>query len=355
MPFNTPFYLTIEYFLMKNVLFALLILELLLSNCSNKKNYLRFKVEENVECIPIPYPDILGISMQLLKEDSLLLINDFRGDSLIDVFDLKTQSILKKMIPVGNGPNELISPLEIHLINNNLFVFCRQTGIMYAIPKDSLLEGNKSMRKKFQVTSKTNFLYPLTDSLFVASGSFQKRYAFFNSLGHEISCFGEYPTYWYKEEELPNEVRAMFHQTEFAKHPTAPLFVTYSSHVLEIYRYDFSEYKASLIKSIPIGNYNYSFVDNKTMISTDKENDVEKGIMSLGYSSKFIYIVYNPNKNSDKNKKIQIQIIDWNGNPVKIMYFDKDITCLTIDEKEEKGYVIAKDPDDALMYFNLEE
>lgn len=339
---------------MKNVVYVLLILNLLLSSCSNRRKYLQFKVEENIECISISYPDILGISMQLLKNDSLLLINDFHGDSLIVVFDLKTQSILKKIIPVGNGPNELISPLEIHLRNNNLYVFCRQTGIMYTIPKDSLLEGNKSMTKKFQVTSKTNFLYPLTDSLFIASGSFQKRYAFFNSLGHEISYFGEYPTYWYKEKQFSNEVRAMFHQTEFEKHPTAPLFVTYSSHVLEIYRYDLSEHQTFLIKSIPIGDYSYSYVENKTIISTDKENGVERGIMSLGCSSQYIYIVYNPNKNSNKEINTQIQIIDWDGNPVKILHSDKEITCLTIDEKEGKGYVIVRDPDDSLMYFNLE-
>ena len=38
---------------------------------------------------------------------------------------------------------------------------------------------------------------------------------------------------------------------------------------------------------------------------------------------------------------------------VELLQFNKNISCLVIDEEEKRGYVIAKDPDDSLMYFNL--
>jgi hypothetical protein len=48
-------------------------------------------------------------------------------------------------------------------------------------------------------------------------------------------------------------------------------------------------------------------------------------------------------------------VIDWEGNPIKQLNYPKIITCIEIDEKEGKGYVIVQDPDDMLMYFNLDE
>ena len=84
-----------------------------------------FDKQENIDFNSIDYPEILGISMQLVKIDSLLLINDFHGDTLINVFNLNSGKIVKRLIPKGSGPGELISPLDIHLCDSNLYVLCR--------------------------------------------------------------------------------------------------------------------------------------------------------------------------------------------------------------------------------------
>ncbi len=81
---------------MKNV--ALLILcVLLFVQCTGKKSGIvedtigyEFEVQENISFEEIPFPDLLGSVMQLLKVDDLLLINDFHGDSLVHIYNLKT-------------------------------------------------------------------------------------------------------------------------------------------------------------------------------------------------------------------------------------------------------------------------
>ncbi|MDR1182246.1 MAG: TolB-like 6-bladed beta-propeller domain-containing protein [Bacteroidales bacterium] len=71
------------------------------------------------------------------------------------------------------------------------------------------------------------------------------------------------------------------------------------------------------------------------------------------FAEVYIYVVYDQSKEMNENKGSLICIYDWDGNPVELLQFNKNRSCLVIDEKENRGYVIAQDPDDALMYFDL--
>jgi len=322
--------------------------------CTNRHNNNDnvFEVQKSIELNSIEYPDILGISMQLLKKDSLLLINDFRGDSLIHVFDLKKMQLVRKIISVGNGPNELISPLEIHFTDNNLYIFYRQASILYSIPNTNILEGSKNMKELFRISSDANHLYPLSDSIFIASGFYQKRYAIINNKGEIIKKFGEYPSYWSEEHDIPDKARAMFHQTNFLKHPNGQRFLTYSSHIIEIYNEDLINANPVLIKKILIGKYQYDYIITN-ILSANKKPDTERGIVYVACSHKYIYVVYDPSKNTNESENSQIFVYDWNVHPIEKLLFNKKISCLFIDENGGKGYVIAEDPNDSLMYFYL--
>ena len=46
-------------------------------------------------------------------------------------------------------------------------------------------------------------------------------------------------------------------------------------------------------------------------------------------------------------------ILDWNGNPIKLLKSNKRIICFDIDENKGKGYAIINDPEDKLVMFNL--
>ncbi|MDR3219930.1 MAG: TolB-like 6-bladed beta-propeller domain-containing protein [Dysgonamonadaceae bacterium] len=311
-----------------------------------------FEVKKDVELYSIEYPDILGTSMQLLMNDSLILINDFRGDSLIHVFDIKNLNLVCKIVAVGNGPNELISPLEIQRTDSNLYIYYRQANILYSIPWSKITEGSTYMKKLFQISS-SNHLYPLSDSIFISSGFHQKRYALIEK-GEIFKEFGEYPAYWRGEKDIPDEARAMFHQTNFLKHPDKQRLLTYTSHVIEIYDDIFNLDEPLLVKNKLIGKYSYKFTVGN-ILSADKEVDIERGIVYVACSHDYIYVVYDPNKYEAEGKGSTILVYDWSGNPIELLLFNKTISCLVIAEEEMKGYVIAEDPDDSLMYFNLNQ
>jgi hypothetical protein len=338
---------------MKQIILFLAVLFFLFSCTDRKSNYYdEFERKKTVDLHAIEYPDILGISMQLLKKDSLVLINDFRGDSLIHVFDMKNLQLICKTVSAGNGPNEMISPLEIQLTDSFLYIFYRQASSLYSIPCAAIRDGSKNMKKLFQASSKANHLYSLSDSVFISSGFYQKRYTLMDKEGKIFKEFGEYPAYWSGEEDIPVEARAMFHQTGFLKHPQKQRFLAYSSHIIEIYDDILNPDGTVPVKTILMGKYNYKYMVGE-ILAVDKGYDTERGIVYVAGSHEYIYAVYDPNKNTNEGKGSQICIYDWRGNPVELLQFNKSISCLVIDEEEKRGYVIAEDPDDSLMYFDL--
>ena len=341
-----------KYYMKQIVLFVIILFFLTACTAGKYKRYSdSFDIKKSVELELVEYPDILGTAMQLLKKDSLILINDFSGDSLIHVFDVKNRQLIRKIVSVGNGPNELISPLEIQLTENNLYIFYRQASLLYSIPCSLIPEGSENMKKRFYVSPGANHLYPLSDSIFISSGFYQKRYALINMDGKIFKEFGEYPAYWAAENDIPVNARAMFHQTDFLRHPERQRFLTYSSHIIEIYDY-LNPDAPVLVKDMLMEKYSYKYT-NGEILSTDKGTDTERGIVCVASSHEYIYVVYDPNKSIHEGKGSQICIYDWDGNPIELLLFDKSISCLVIDEEEKRGYVIAEYPDDSLMCFNL--
>jgi hypothetical protein len=340
---------------MKQIVVFLISLLFSLSCADRENNYYdEFEKRKNVYLYPVDYPDIVGTSMQLLQKDSFILINDFTGDSLIHLFDIKNLQLIGKMVSVGNGPDEFLSPLEIQLTDSNLYIFYRQTSFLYSIPCTKIREVHENIEKRFEAPNGVNHLYPLSDTVFISSGFYQRPYALLDEKGEVFKEFGEYPAYWPGEEDIPIGARAMFHQMNFLKHPGSRRFLTYSSHTINIYDDASDQDGPVLVRNRLMGKYNYSYTVGDILF-VEKGADVERGIVYVTGSPKYIYVVYDPTKNTDEEKGSQICIYDWDGNPVELLQFNKNISCLVIDEKENRGYVMARDPDDSLMYFDIHQ
>jgi hypothetical protein len=302
------------------------------------------------------YPDILGITMQILQRDSVLFINDYKGDTLIHVYNLKTGQIICKLIPQGQGPGELISPLYLSKSAENLLMYSMKTNCLYSLPFDSItLLKNKLLTKKFKTAFHTNRLYPLNDSVFVCSGFLdKKRYAMINCRGETVLEFGEYPEFCSSEKDFPDWARFMFHQSDFVRHPASDRFLSYSNHVLEIFDCDGNFNEPLLKKRILFGKYNYTYYEQNGQYVLEGD-DVERGITDVGCDSNYIYIVYSINKKSEPSTVSYIKILDWEGNPVKQLNCQKRITRIAVDEKAEKAYLIIQNPDDNLMYWDMKK
>ncbi|RHR91209.1 BF3164 family lipoprotein [Parabacteroides sp. AF14-59] len=297
------------------------------------------------------YPEMLEVTMQLIKKDSTILINDFYGDSLVKVFNLNTKMIEKKLISKGEGPNELLSPLDIQIADNNLYLLSRPLFMLNHIPLKAITsDDNIKLYKDYQMPPKSDCFIPLNKSQFVFSGLWDKRYALLNLEQDSIEIFGEYPNYWEGEKDIPTEAKAMFHQCMFTKNETKNLFASCSWFILEIYKYEPNKLKIpTLIFQKQLGKYSYDYTTTDH-ISTKMRKGSDPCVTEITSSSKYIYMIIQSKENK-KNR--DIMVIDWNGNPIKLLKSDKRITCLTVDEKSKKAYCIIEDPEDKLVYFDL--
>lgn len=64
----------------------------------------KFSNQETLVFEDIDYPEILGDIMQIIKIDSLLLINDYYGDSLLTVFNLNSNKVERKLLGQERAP-----------------------------------------------------------------------------------------------------------------------------------------------------------------------------------------------------------------------------------------------------------
>ena len=314
----------------------------------------KFDVQKEIVCKAIDYPDIIGIGLQLLKVDSFLIINDFHGDSLLTLFNLNNHTISHKLISKGNGPNEMISPLDVSLCDGNLYILSRSKFRFGHISVQDLNKKNIEIKEQIQLPQKSDCFLPLNNNTFIFSGMWDKRYALFqkekNSNNSNIVEFGEYPDFWEKEKDFPNSVKAMFHQCKFVKHPTLPLFATCSNYVLEIYTYkEDGICIPELLFKKQLGFYNYTFT-HQNIITAKNSQTSSPEIKGIACSDKYLYLIRNTENSSYKK---EILVVDWKGNPIQLLQSYENITNIVISEKEKRAYCLVLEPEFQLKYFDL--
>lgn len=326
---------------------------LLFVSCRQPFEPYRFEKTEAITFHEIKYPELIGLTGQLIKIGDRLLVSDFYGDTLVSVFNLKNGQVERKLVSVGNGPGELNAPLDLQIAGGNLYILCRPQFLLSHLPLAPIATGDSLpiLQKDLQLPQKSDRFLPLSETQFVFSGMWDKRYAWLDRTQNDtIIEFGDYPDFWEEEHEIPSNAKAMFHQSFFAKHPTRNLFASCSPYVLEIFRFEM-EHPAVPIRIFQkqLGEYAYDFTSGNFITAKAKAGS-DPAIYEIACSEKFIYLI-----KGITSKNYEILIIDWTGQPVKLLTTDKQISCLTVDEKEGKGYACISDPEDKLVWFEIGE
>ena len=335
---------------MKNVIFIVLIF--LFVQCTNKNDTVGyyFDVCQDLYLEEIKYPEILGDPMQMLKKDSILFINDYFGDSLIHMYNLNSHKVERKLVSKGNVPNELIPPLEIQYQNNKLWILSRPLHLLYNISLNEMSPLN-SLSKNGVVKSESDCFVVLPDNKIVFSGFWDNRYAFGEiSNLQSVKEFGEYPNFWNEESSIPQHVKAMFHQCRFAVNKKRQKLVSCSYFVLEIF-----DIKGDVMPELAfrkqLGRYTYDYIATE-QIRTKMRTGCDPVTIDVVATDEYLYLLM---QDSDNKKNRNIAVIDWSGEPVKLLKSGKRILCFTIDEKERKGYCAVEDGEIKLMSFDLDE
>ena len=136
----------------------------------------------------LPIASFIGRPAQILIKDSLYLINDVVGQKALLIYNWKQQREIGRYLYVGNGPNEIILPVDFNIFGDTLAVFQRSNStyklfdLKRMISTDSLLA---SRRVEFDIRTDRAVATP---EKFIASGYFDSNNTIriYDKQGHVI-------------------------------------------------------------------------------------------------------------------------------------------------------------------------
>lgn len=282
----------------------------------------------------------LPVVIKIFPQDSVLWISDFSANYLVSAVNKKSGSVLCQIARRGNGPSEMTPPVHLFFHNRDLCLYDRNKRQLYSTSKDSILRGNRMLNKLISFDNGYSLVYNLTDSTYIGSGTFEKRFSITDAKGNELYQTGELPLYWDGEDNLSNRVRSMYHQTtRLCQHPTLPVFATATSDVITAYRVENDNINA--IFQLPMHDYSFDY-DDVVFLSTNKHPDVPVGIKDIACDDKYIYVLYDPNLQAQSHtKNSEIRLYNWEGVLVKILIPNVDFEIITLDVGESTIYGIA--------------
>jgi hypothetical protein len=337
-------------FIIINICFGLLCL-----SCTQSKREIVFPQTENVKVTLLGDSSIIGIPLDMAKYHNFLLIGDFYGDSLIWVFDVSKNKMMKRWVGKGRGPDEFQSPIQMVFIDSILTIQGRSlfTFGKFHINRSSLtLESVESF---VHVPTDVDRLYPLSADIYIASGRFKEgRYALLNHEGKIVSHFGTYPNYKAGEDRIPNFPKFMFHQSMFTYNFKSERLASTTAHVLEFI--NFSESPPKIEKQILLSNYDYTYDSTDEWAFAQAVDNTQIGVTYVCSTENYIYLVYDPNIENDSDKRAennQIWIFDWDGNPIKKIQPDVHIRNIFVEDDDKTVYCTVDAPDPAIAFFEI--
>lgn len=311
-----------------------------LSCCSKSNENLTFTEVDYATSSPVIYSPFMGLPMFMDEVGNKLVISDFFGDSLLIIANVENGHHTR-IAPKGNGPEEFQSPLFTSKTDSSILVFNKgRFELGYFLIKD-LLTDNSICHKLLDVPSNLSNIYPISKNRFLASGYFGvSRYAIVNDNGEINKYFGDFPSNSKSENSFPSDVKAMFHQTFFQKHPDKNIIASVSSHIMELIEPN----HPSIIKRIQIADYGYSYTSGERLSAKLLEN-YPKGVVSSCSDDKYIYILFNPSTEKNKNERNKIYVVDWDLNPIKKIIPDINFSLISIrDNGDIVGIVNNPEP-----------
>ena len=292
--------------------------------------------------VSAPYlvPRYMGITGEYL------LVHKVREDKLFSLFSLPGLEHVSDVGQRGQGPNDfnlldtrsfLMTPYGFHVIDANLNML-KEVEI-----SDKGLLVKKS-RQVFSRGMSSNGFYPMSDGRYVTftQPDSDKEFALYDmETGESILTEIEYP-HW---QEIPKEIPVfMTYLKTCVPHPDGKRFAAFYGRFKRWRLFDSSlELMADI--DVQVGN---SKADAALA-------PAEQPVFYVGQpyaTDKHIYVLCS-NKNTSENACSELQVWDWEGNPLACYTFDRKLSLMAISEKYGKIYGIDNMIEDHIYVYKL--
>jgi hypothetical protein len=343
-------------------------------SCHHPKNNQQFS-ENVIEIKKTIFIDETSLMdpWSILYHDSLIIIANYKGEPLIEVYDVKKNQ-LGKFLNYGNGPEEILTVggLQKSLNNDdNIYV--------YDLHKKYLFEYRLKNIFQHQFNPDTVYNYStyiynyqkdstaLFDKLLHGNGYLigesrdpRGRIVLLNFDGRLICFGGKYPpNELYKE--LPEYEYANLFSSAFVLNNNGSklAMATYSADMIDIF--DLSDYSNPKLTwshegFLPHDLYIFNSGNAIRAAFTKKSR---QGYSDITASDRYIYLIYSGRKVEEKNYSYGniIRVLSWDGAKKIELHADIELRRITVTPDDKMIYAIAKDEDDnpVIVTFNIEK
>ena len=294
-----------------------------------------------------------------IYKDYLILFTP-REDYMFQLYDKKTGAKIKDFGELGRGPQQIlkIDGVDMNSQYGTLTAFHQAIREIYCFYLDSVIQNRPHFMDKINIKRYEDMIF---------SDAFQCRQGFLLYGGKcEVYPGGARLTLFAKD----GQIMDTYDEYPFSSNPKD------SVHAGEDWRYlwnchvispDGSKYA----EATEIGGILQTFqVDDKIRpislrgyykphFHTEKEQQVftkktQFGFYDLTASDKYLYALSHSGNNELNFPAQDVQVFDWEGNPIKKYKTDQYLMKLCVDEANGKAYAIVYDQGDQnLVSFNL--
>ena len=301
-------------------------------------------------CSVIGLPTIME-----LFDGKLFLVDMFNGDSLISVFDIKTNKKILSFGKKGNGPEEFLHISNIDFKRNienqiELLVFdpIRQKCFSYNYEElfnDGVLKG-----VSFKMDTSVPNLFELykLESGYIATGKIEgNKYLRLSDSLKIIDFFGNYRPK--PIDAIPDVLhrQANYGKTELSLDKKKMVEIVYSASVLSLYDIE----KDGITKKWEylLDELDYDVVDGSVV------NKSVVGYISAHAGRNNIYALFSGEaENLDEIAAYgnEIHVFDYDGKLVDKIKLERSAFLLSVDEEEGKLFALCHVPETVVLVYN---
>lgn len=315
-----------------------------LFNDQEEIKHTRFEIDEMDIAAP----------QQLLVVDTLLIINNQFEDEnetyFYGVYNRNSGLFYQLFGREGRGPDEFLDNSYMFRAPNgssNIIINNRRLFSLSEISLERVLSNSSKITVDHvdELNTSYSLVSKIGDDLLFGTGFFSDgRFALSDGSGDLINMSLNYP-FEDNFDDITKRDLGMAYQSSFSLHPTKPFIAVANFTAGNL---DILHVENEMIEEInQIHSYPPKFENQSsgTQISVTFDADNKRGYYDIDVTEEYIYTLYSGRDRTAPNQSTgnKIFVFDWNGNPIKQLNLDVEVSRLAVSQNNETLYAVAND------------
>jgi len=297
----------------------------------------------------------LGKAYGIASAYPYLIVRDDQADTKLTLLDMGKVPI----VPIytgtsGQGPAELINPGPIIPDSNRFFIYDGGKMKLLSCRLDTTDRSDHELQEEISINEPGIIdIKKIKDGVFLAVGVFsENRFVIIDGTGKTVGRLGSYPIQ--QEDNVPEYVWGIACQSMLAtntKKGLAAVAMRYGEHI-QFYSFGLGDGSLELLRERSVFLPEYTTNNHNGSPNFSPTEKTRWGYLSIASDEDHVYVLYSGKpqvRGTDFYQGHVVHVFDWEGNFVRIMELDKEVSSITVIQDRlyalyvgESGYDLAE-------------